>query len=42
MRTLILMRGAPGSGKSTFIKDNQSNLYMLCILDLSEESYSSV
>ena len=29
MRTLLLLRGAPGSGKSTFIKDNGLEPYTL-------------
>ena len=30
MRTLLLMRGAPGSGKSTFIEKNNLKKYTLC------------
>jgi len=30
MRTLILMRGAPGSGKSTFIKEHNLEQFTLC------------
>ena len=29
MRTLLLMRGAPGSGKSTWIKENGLSNYVL-------------
>ena len=29
MRTLLLMRGAPGSGKSTWIKENNLEQYTL-------------
>lgn len=29
MRTLLLMRGAPGSGKSTWIKENGLEQYTL-------------
>lgn len=34
MRTLVLMRGAPGSGKSTFIKKNNLEHYTLCTDDI--------
>ena len=30
MRTLLLMRGAPGCGKSTFIKQHGLEPYTLC------------
>ena len=30
MRTLLLMRGAPGVGKSTFIEKNNLKKYTLC------------
>jgi len=30
MRTLLLMRGAPGSGKSTYIENNNLKKYTLC------------
>lgn len=29
MRTLLLLRGAPGSGKSTWIKENKLEQYTL-------------
>lgn len=34
MRTLYLLRGAPGSGKSTWIKDNKLSPYTLCADDI--------
>lgn len=30
MQHLVLLRGCPGSGKSTFIKDNNLEPYTLC------------
>lgn len=34
MRTLLLMRGAPGVGKSTFIEKNNLKKYTLCADDI--------
>lgn len=34
IRTLIILRGAPGSGKSTYIKDNNLTPYTLCPDDI--------
>lgn len=34
MRTLLLMRGAPGSGKSTFIQNNKLKEYTICPDDI--------
>ncbi len=34
MRDLVLMRGAPGSGKSTFLRENNLIQYTLCADDL--------
>lgn len=34
MRDLVILRGAPGSGKSTFLKENNLNIFTLCIDNL--------
>ncbi len=31
MRTLVLLRGIPASGKSTWIKENNLDVFTLCL-----------
>ena len=35
MRTLIVLRGAPGAGKSTWIKKNHLEEYTLCLIQFA-------
>ena len=34
MRTLLILRGAPGAGKSTWVKEHHLEQYTLCPDDL--------